>query len=422
MTEKEVISIKEALIEGVLTQKQIADEFGTSRSTVSNIATGRVYKNVGPGMVPQKIQGGQMRSKSIEEQNIALMGALENLRDERNLLRRQLKTAAKKSSDVLSTVAAEVTPIKPPRRIKKRSAKSTIDETLVMVLSDTHLDEVVTREEVEGLEEFNYIIGARRCEVLVEDTLRFTQETLKNFRFKKLVIFGLGDYGSFSIHDHTKESFFQDVFRNSIAIGQLFANMFSELSPHFDDIEVHNITGNHGRLTAQSGYGKRDAAANYDDLVMRITEMQCSQHDNIKFCYPEGVSAIVDVEGYNFHLSHGHTKGGGSAAWNRAKKLSQTLIPLHGGTIDYMVSGHYHTSGLVTVSGGATLIANGALLACDQFSLQALGEASQPSQFIFGVHKNRGVTWRLPIQVATQDESNGPQRYDLPCLRDWDHV
>jgi hypothetical protein len=70
----------------------------------------------------------------------------------------------------------------------------------------------------------------------------------------------------------------------------------------------------------------------------------------------------------------------------------------------------------VRVSGGATLIGNGAFLACDSFSYQSLQESGEPCQLIFGVHKCRGVTWRLPIKLRTEAEKNGPQRYQLPML------
>lgn len=426
MHEDTVVQIKYDIIAGELTQEEIGDKYGVSRSVVSNIATARSYKEVGPSMTPFKIKTNQRRSLSVEEQNVSLIGQLANVTVERNKLRRQLKSVAQDKASIdliLEQLAPNVGAIPSPGRLTlPKRPKGSVEETLVLVLSDTHLDEVVTPQEVEGLENFNFIVGARRCENLIESTLKFTQETLGNFRFKRLVIFGLGDYGSFAIHDHTKDSFFGDVHRNCLAIGQLFGCMIAELAPYFEVVDVYNITGNHGRMTEQYGYGKKDAAANYDDLTMRITELHCREITNVKFHFPEGMSAIVDVEGYNFHLSHGHTQKGGAAAWGRAKRMSQTLLPLHGGTIDYVVQGHYHTAGLVSVSGGATLIGNGALLACDQYSLQSLGEASQPSQYIFGVHKDRGVTWRLPVQVSSQDDVNGPQRYDLPCLRDWDHV
>jgi hypothetical protein len=41
-----------------------------------------------------------------------------------------------------------------------------------------------------------------------------------------------------------------------------------------------------------------------------------------------------------------------------------------------------------------------------------LDASGVPCQIVFGVHKNNGVTWRLPIKVRTDDEKSGPKRYD----------
>jgi len=413
----QVKAIKELLLENKLTQKEIGAKFNISRSMVSEIATNRCYKEIEPLLQPRRIAGGQPKHLNLETQNVALFGQIENLRQERNLLKRQLKAASKRISvvdGIVEQLAPIIQPIKPLKKFKpKVQGRDTIDETLVLMLSDTHCDQVVTPDEVDGLEDYDFPVSARRAEVLIEEMLKFTKESLNHFRFRKLVIMGLGDYTSGQIHDAHIRSYFGEQFTNDLAIAQLFAQMFAELSPHFEQIEVVSIVGNHGRLTDKIEFHKESVAANHDTLIMKIAEVHCQDIKNLTFEFPSGLSTIKEIEGWNFFLHHGHGKKGSSETWARAKRKSQTIVPLHRGAIHYFCSGHFHTPGDVAVSGGATMIGNGAFLACDQYSYQNIDEAGVPSQWIFGVHKRNGVTWRLPIQLRSDDEKNGPKRYNI---------
>ncbi len=418
MNHDDVKQVKQLLLDNELTQQEIGSRFGVSRGTISNIARNKQYRDIEPRLQSMRIPGGQTKHLNLETQNLALFGQLENTRQERNLLKRQLKAATKRTA-IVDDVIEQLTPIiKPLKAVKPVTLKSkagvkVIDETLVLMLSDNHCDQVVTPEEVDGLEDYDFPTSVRRHEVLVEELLEWTQNSLQNFSFRKLVIFGLGDYTSGEINGHVNRSYFGDQFTNDLAIAQLFSQVFRELSAYFEEVEIVSITGNHGRLTTKVEFTKEAVAANHDTLIMKIAEVHLQNCGNIKFEFPSGLSTVKDVEGWNFFLHHGHGKKGSSETWARAKRKSQTIVPLHRGAVHYFCSGHFHTEGQVQVSGGATMLGNGAFLACDQYSYQNIDEAGEPSQTIFGVHAKNGVTWRLPIKLRTKDEKKGPQRYEV---------
>lgn len=427
LTTEEVSAIKTDLLENKLTQEQIAKKHSKkgrkiSRSMVSNIATNRNYSDIEPLLQAVRIPGGQPKHLNLETQNVALVGQLENTRQERNLLKRQLRAASQRKAivdDIVDQLRPIIKPMVPFQAIPiKAKDKGVIEETLCLVLSDTHCDQVVTPDEVDGLEEFDFPIAVRRSEVLVEELLKFVLTSLSNFRFKKLVVMAIGDFTSGELRGHANRSYFGEQFTNDLAIAQLFAAMFTELAPHFEQVEVITIVGNHGRLTKEIEYTKEAIPANHDTLIMKIAQIHCKDVKNIKFTFPAGLSTIHDIEGWNFYLHHGHGQKGGSEIWARAKRKAQTIVPLHRGKIHYLVTGHFHTEGMVRVSGGASLIGNGAYLACDPYSYQGIEESGVPCQVIFGVHKRNGVTWRLPISIRTKDERKGPQRYRIPLLEE----
>lgn len=416
MNKRKVAAIKRDINSGKYTQPEIAERRNVSRSSVSDIATGRRYDGVGPAITLTRAAGGQVKPADIEQQNITLIGQVANLRDERNRLRRQLTSASKRLA-VVDSVAEDlqeiVTPLAAPKLFAlKRDSKHLVDETLVLVLSDSHCDEVVDFEETDGLEQFNFPIACRRAEVLVDCAIEFSQQTLCGYRFKNLVILALGDFGSFDIHNHTKRSYFGNSFKSSLAIGQLFALMYRDLSQYFECVEIITVSGNHGRITDKLELNHA-AHENYDYLTQKIAEVYCKEMENVKFVFPNAFSTMVDIQGHIFHVSHGHTAKSSSAAWNRGKKFATNLGGLHDGKIEYFVNGHFHSAGDIALSMGNTLIANGAWLATDQFAYQSLMVANDPMQMLFGVHKKWGATWRLPIKIKTSDEGQGPQRYRI---------
>jgi transcriptional regulator with XRE-family HTH domain len=416
LLDTQVTEIKQLLLENKLTQKQIGEQFGISRSLVSDIATNRSYKDIEPILQPRRIPGGQPKHMNIEQQNVALIGQIANLRDERNILKRQLKHAARRIAVVDSIVeqlSPVIRPIKPLKPIRGVTHKGQVQESMGLLLSDTHCDQVVTPDEVDGLENFNFPIAARRAEELVTSVLGW-KERMTEFNFNTLEVLGLGDYSSGIIHGADKRSWYRDQFTNDLAIGQLFAQMLAELASHYQNVRVHSIVGNHGRLTDKIEFHKESVQANHDTLIMKIAQVHLKEVENIEWVFPTGLSAIVNIEGWPFLLHHGHGQKGASDIWARAKRKSQTLLPIHKGNLKYSCTGHFHTGGTSEAGGAFEMLGNGAFPATDQYAYQSLGVVGTPNQLSFGIHAPRGVTWRLPVHLRTEGEESGPQRYDIP--------
>jgi hypothetical protein len=416
LSDKQVIEIKELLAANELTQTEIGAKFGISRSLVSDIGCKRAYKDIGPQLMPQRLAGGQQKHVNIEQQNIRLHGDIANLRQERNILKRQRDQAAKRSAVVDSIVEQlepVIKPIKPLKAYKQPKKKGQVEETMCLMLSDSHCDQVVTPDEVDGLEDYNMLVAARRGEELVDSLLGWKYR-MSDFNFGTLEVLGIGDYTSGEIHGADKHSFYRDQFTNDLAIAQLFAQMIGELAPHFEKVRLTTVIGNHGRLTDKIEFHKESVQANHDTLIMKIAQVHLQQVENIEWVFPTGLSAQLDIEGYGFLLHHGHGQKGNADVWARAKRKSQTLVPMHKGGLQYFCSGHYHTPGTSEAAGNVEMLGNGAWLTTDQYAYQCLSAAGTPSQLIFGVHQDRGVTWRLPLQLKTVGETDGPQRYQIP--------
>jgi hypothetical protein len=394
------------------TQRDIADKYGLNPGHVS-----RIVRQAGPLDDPQEA------SKMLQLQDKAryARGRLrEGLRNE-DVIRHCAEIAAR-----------ETKPFRPVKAPNYTRSRDKVTETLCVVNSDGHHDQVVRPEEVNGLENYNFLVSLRRAEVFVDGIIRYATQTLSNYQFPRLVIFHLGDSTSGEIHDAERRSAFGNQFKNCLAIGGLKAACYRDLAPYFSEIDVICTSGNHGRRTSRKEYAG-GAHNNWDYMVNKVCEQRLSDQSNIRFHIPNSWDTVVDIEGFAFHASHGDdVASSGGHPWVGLTNLHKTNSGIHKGSgpnkpfrnareIDYYVIGHHHTIGCVD-GNGVGYICNGAWVGTDAYAYQSLRVAGRPQQMMFGVHKDHGKTWNLPLHLDGRDNAK-TCRYDsvLDCVDGLDY-
>ena len=168
VTDQDVTGIKAAIAEGIK-QPEIAGKFCVSRSLVSDIATGRVHKNVpwpnGEPPTPKRA-GGQHKDipgyDPTDKRVLELEAEVVHLTEERNRERPRSRPGRRSPACSRPSSAEMDQRVKPfaalPAALDFRR-KAEITEHIVMHLSDGHHDQVVRPEEVGGLEDYNFPIS-----------------------------------------------------------------------------------------------------------------------------------------------------------------------------------------------------------------------------------------------------------------------
>ena len=385
--------------------RDIAKKHDVSMGTVGNVKRGMVKSPI------DQADPTDARILKLEAQNIAL-------RDENARCKQSYKAAQRKNSifeAVVDEMHQVIAPIKPLPRIQKIQQKGkVIQESLVTVLSDEHADQVVLPEQVGNLERYNFRIALRRAEEYVHTLLQFTKGTLSNYNFKTLYIFAIGDHTSGEIHNAKDHSEYRNAFRNSLAIGQMHSLMFRELAAYFNKIEIIYLSGNHGRRSIRKDYhGARD---NWDYLIAETARMYCREIKNISFTIPDAFSAGIEIEGWGFGLSHGDDiRSWNGIPWYGIERKTRRLAAIsatRGKRIHYYCFGHFHNAATQAALDGETII-NGSWVATDPYAYESLSVFSEPSQWMFGVHHKRGISWRLNMRLRTDREHLGPNRYSI---------
>jgi len=426
ITKAKVKKLKADITAGIK-QTELAKKYKISRSLVSEVANERAHKDVPwpSGQPAPKIAGGQR--KPIEDHDptdkkvLALEADLIHLKAERDRARTQARASAKLEGlfkSMEGVLTDKISPMQPLPKARKKSNKSgLITEHAVLHLSDGHHDQVVNPGECGGLETYDFPISCCRAERLVESTIQWTQDIMAaRFRFPVLNVLAYGDFTSGEIHGAAGRSYFRKCMNNCYAIGQLHALMYRDLAPHFDQVNVVYVPGNHGRRTPKKDY--HGAQDNWDYLVALMAKLHCQDIDNVSFLIPDAWSINLDINGVGFNIAHGDDiRSSMGIPWyglQRRQKRLQSLAPLlEGPRVRYHCVGHFHQKGMVGEQ-DTEIIMNGPWPATDSYAYNSLSAYSDPFQWLHGVNPKYGITWRMDIRLKDEiREAKGPQRYRI---------
>jgi len=240
----------------------------------------------------------------------------------------------------------------------------------------------------------------QRVQCWAEKVLTIVRLHRKLYPIRRLWVFVLGDMvqnelvGRFIDLDSLEAVVGDQYLRAS----DFLAEGLYMLAPHFDEIKVKLVRGNHGQV--------QEYAANrssWDDVVYERARLLLQNQANLHFEIAERFFLVAEVRGWKFLLVHGD-------------QIPSTLsIPLYGitnramrwqgsiGNFDYLCLGHFHSPAMMTWNRTEVLM-NGCFVSDDEYVTKRLGFASQPSQLVLGVHDKHGVTWRYRLDLREEQQ------------------
>lgn len=354
------------------------------------------------------------------ERILKLEGKLANAMAEKSRLIREL-SAATVEQGLLQALVEEMQAVVVPfdelpyQEDHRKSTPDTVEEHLVMHVSDQHGDEVVEPHKVGNTEKFDFPVFLCRAERYVKSVLDFTQNKLANYRFPTLHILQYGDQTSGEIHGGKERSYYRNMFRNCLAIGQTNALMIRDLAPYFKEIKVLNLPGNHGRRSIKKDYD--NPWDNWDYLCSEVAQLHCRHLGNVEFKIPDCFSVNYNINGWGFNIQHGDDiKSWNGIPWYGIERKTRRMVALQnsmGEQVHYFVMGHFHSLSSMADLRGETLI-NGAWVGTSAYSYESFSGYREPMQLIHGVHPEYGISWRLPIKLRDRkQEEIGPTRYNI---------
>lgn len=322
--------------------------------------------------------------------------------------------ATRKTDDIFSALAEQITeetqPLRPLSVGKFVPAKS--EEALpcdaVLMLSDEHVDQVITAEGSWGLERFDFNVARARYERLLKLIVGYLTKYLPLHNFERLHVFSLGDGVHGDIHGAGARNHFKNTIKATLALGDLRAQFFEALAQILP-VHVVGVSGNHPRRSIKKDYagGPHD---NYDYLANVVAASRLAhriKEGRVTVDLPNSWTAFAEVRGRVWALNHGDDVVG---TWNipwygfsRKNARVQAMVRAKDIKISYYAYGHFHTLvKFVDVDSGAVSFHNGAFPLTDPFAQNKINGWSEPSQRLNVQDDRFGVV--IPLEIFLRDQ------------------
>ena len=258
------------------------------------------------------------------------------------------------------------------------------------VWSDQHFGTNVMKEEMNGINEFNWKIGARRLGVLCEQLATFKQE--KRHMHDELVIFLLGDNIAGVIHN-------QEGPHNDLSIFQItgtlsyYIQAINYLKSFYPKIRVLCQPGNHGRVMHKDSKDramqqKFDSLENY---IFAALSAVFQKDSNVSIEASKTPFIDTEVQGHRIFATHGDTVFGvgnpGKTVPLDSIERQVSKINSSAGNKKYtmFLTGHVHHPVYTHVGEGVKVLINGCLIGTDPYALSVGIANSQPAQVLWEV-------------------------------------
>jgi len=282
---------------------------------------------------------------------------------------------------------------------------STRPESAVLVISDTHIGQVVSVSQTNGFGGYNPRIYCERLYYMQEKVTEILSETAHGC--DELVVLLLGDiiHGALD-HGAEREDHAVVVDQFQLALWSLH-QFLGNLALRVPKMRIYTVVGNHGRFPNQRKMPTTNRYSNFDHIVYAALQLTLGIQGlrNIDFVLNDCPRQLVEIKGSRFSCHHGDTIRGGDKQFgipihNLTRDVNATLqrFAAHDEKpVDYFVMGDKHKAISLPLGRGEYIV-NGSMVGPDEYSMVFC--PAEPTQLLFGVDQKLRKTWSHYIKVA----------------------
>ena len=266
-------------------------------------------------------------------------------------------------------------------------------------VSDVHMGEVVSPDEIIGINAFDPDICRKRLERYFRASVTIGKRWAVDTDLQGAVLFLGGDMISGSIHDELTRTNALTSQEQVLAVVECLSAGIKLLLEHYGRVHVAAVPGNHGRTTLKST-AKLYARLSYDIMIANILRERFIDDDRVTFQVGDSKDQIVPLFGRTVFLTHGDKMGTGGGMG-----FAGPLLPIVRGTKkiqaqqarlnrrpDLVLHAHYHT-----IANPGPVLSNGSVVGYSEYADDIRGEPEPPAQWLFLFHERWGLRERMPI-------------------------
>lgn len=319
--------------------------------------------------------------KEIEVQKRELERKKIQFRDERNAWQKQ-NYADARVEEKLDKLEDELTSLGRTNFDTHNTISIDSDNDMLIILSDLHIGQ--TFDSIFG--KYNTDIAKDRLNQLLNEVLSIRD--LHNSR--KCYVSLQGDLISGNIHKSIQVTNRENVIEQVKNATELVSSFCYELSLHFENVFLSNVSGNHTRIER-----KEDAIHDerLDDIISWAVELYLKHIDNFHVLHRNIDTGIadIDIRGKSYIAVHGDYDG-----FNKSGVQNLCLAL---GFVPYAITfGHLHVCS-VDETNGVKMIRGGSLAGCgDSYTIEKR-LTGKPSQMVC-ICTNKGIKAYYPIELT----------------------
>lgn len=343
------------------------------------------------------------------EKYVKRIDKLESLvEDKNNEIKRQKRARAslereleKEQEAVRAYQTLEASKLQPPKWLLQPTTRDH-EATPVQMFSDLHFGEIQPPDEVHNYNAYSDRIAKLRLETVASSSIKIIKEFTSGLHYPGIVLPFGGDLVTGEIHDELTKNNAESVIETVARWTPELAAMIEMFADEFGQVYIPAVMGNHSRRGHNMEH-KNQARDSYDWLIMKMLDLYFKRDDRITIIPSDALELRFTVYKTRFLLTHGYFGGGGGAdSYSRVLKTLQRTVNrdrITGNDFDYMLMGHYHTT--VFAPG---VIQCGSLKGLDVYAHDINVVPEPPSQALFFVTPERGITMRTPVFAQGKEE------------------
>lgn len=293
-----------------------------------------------------------------------------------------------------SSTLAGLSGIKPKQLRPGKRKRDTTPATVIVALSDWHVEERVDPATVNQLNDFDLDVCDRRIEELAERFSHLLEHERQLVPVDRVVVWLGGDFISGHIHPDTAEMAQLAPLAATRWAGERIRGFLDMVAGIAAEVIVVTSSGNHGRSTEKLRVGTELDHSFEQDLYLRAAAEE--KNKNVRWQVGTGYLNYLDLDGFRVRFHHGHAirYGGGVGgitiptnkaigAWNAVEHADLTVFG-HWHQFSWMRAGKY--------------VSNGSLIGHSAYATRIKAAYEPPCQsFIVIDHGRQEVTSAKPI-------------------------
>jgi hypothetical protein len=302
----------------------------------------------------------------------------------------QIDRERERADAIAGMAGIKAKPVKPGRLTKSVKGSATV----IVALSDWHVEERVDPVTVNGLNDYDLDVADRRIGELSERFAVLLEHQRQLVKVPRVVVWLGGDFLSGHIHPDTAEMAQLPPLSAIRWAGERirgFLDMVADMTP---EVIVATNSGNHGRSTEKLRIGTELDHSFEQHMYLTMAGQEARK--NVRWQVGEGYLNVVDFDGFRVRFHHGHavSYGGGVggitiptnkaiAAWDRIDRADLTVF------------GHWHQFSWLRAG---RYVSNGSLIGHSAYATRIKASYEPPCQaFVVVDHERREVTDAKPL-------------------------